>query len=123
MNFEFSQLQDMLVYTHAELKAIAGQMGKGTITDEVYLALRNRTILRKIPRGKKQQHRMAATVKPPTTDNNCSPLQNAAGTEPLSMPEGHIYPLQSIAGTEQLSTSDDTNSPLQHTNKRNTVKQ
>ena len=34
----------MLVYTPAELKAIAGQMGKGTITDEVYLVLWNRTV-------------------------------------------------------------------------------
>ena len=94
----------MLVYTPAELKAIAGQMWKGTITDEVYLVLWNRTILRKTPRGRKKQHRMAATAKPPTTDNFFSPLQNTAGTE-------------------QLSTSYDTNSPLQHTNKRNTVKQ
>ena len=45
----------MLVYTPAELKAIAGQMGKGTFTDEVYLVLRNRTILRKTPRGRKMK--------------------------------------------------------------------
>ena len=45
----------MLVYTPAELKAIAGQMGKGTITDEVYLVLRNRTMLRKTPCKRKKE--------------------------------------------------------------------
>ena len=104
----------MFLYTPAELKAIAGQMGKGTITDELYLVLRNRTILQKTPRGRKKQHRVAATVKPPTTNNNFSPSQNTAGTEQLSTTavkdkvtttNDHISPFAVI---EENATTDNT---------------
>ena len=93
---------------------------KGKISSDVYLVLRNRTILKKTQRGKRQYRKIAVKDKVTKTNDHISPV---AVLEENAKTDNHISPSQQNNATVEPTETENLVSPSQPTNKRNTTKQ